>query len=390
MYGLIDLNRYKTRTRTYMPITEHGTSRSSRFAQWSPYTLYGTQECKETLISTNHKWLDGHWSGGGYFSLTRDKTTYPSIVKVNTETCKGPVIVAYPTTSWVGQPALAEKTDDELFALGGTAISRCEPTDPSFSISQFLGELRKDGLPRLPDLQMRSAVDAARKSGGNYLNVEFGWKPIERDLRAFLTSVRNSHDVLNAYHEESGKGQRRSFSFPQVALSANRACAFSTQPGIGGPGIVQGSELQRVSQKIWFSGRFVYHVPATSTQLGVIRRFGSDARRLLGAEMTPEVAWNLAPWTWAADWFGNTGDVLHNVSALGRDGMVMNYGYIMCHTFKQTIYSGLIPGAGVVSAERIVESKQRRMSSPYGFGVSMADLSDSRVAVLAALGLSRV
>jgi hypothetical protein len=133
------------------------------------------------------------------------------------------------------------------------------------------------------------------------------------------------------------------------------------------------------------------------------KRFEQEANYLLGTRLTPEVVWNLAPWSWAADWFGNTGDILRNISYLGADGLVMQYGYIMHHEQAQshmwantsgwTGFNGLgqITNPYLSSLWRTDKSdmKIRRSATPYGFGVDTSSLSTKQWAILAALGISK-
>lgn len=372
---------------TYAPLG-YGTSRTSTFSDWKPYTLMPERPTIEESVSINHGYRDGRWTGGGPWNLTRDQTIY-TLGSSSSNLVRGPVRIGTPTTSVANLAPYVHKTDEELFALGGQAISRTEPTNPSFSLSQSIGELRQEGLPKLPDVRMRAKADVARKSGSNYLNIEFGWMPLVSDIRGFAATVRDSNDILKKYHSESGKGQRRQYSFPSSYEKQVDMRSFSYSPAITALGVAQGMQIQTKSQRIWFSARYVYHIPAGRDQYAKLERMGSDARKLLGAELSPEVLWDLTPWTWAMDYFGTTGDLMHNISALGRDGLVMSYGFIMCHTRKET-WREAQNSAGRMTSLRIEEYKSRRKASPYGFGVDPDGLSSKQIAVLAALGLSRV
>jgi hypothetical protein len=114
-----------------------------------------------------------------------------------------------------------------------------------------------------------------------------------------------------------------------------------------------------------------------------------------GVAFTPETLWNLTPWSWAADWFSNAGDVISNLSDSQRYGLIMPYGYIMVNTIQKRTYSvsgvsdyggsGNVPG----SITFVTESKQRGKANPFGFGVSDGDLDPGQISILAALGLSR-
>jgi hypothetical protein len=133
---------------------------------------------------------------------------------------------------------------------------------------------------------------------------------------------------------------------------------------------------------------FIYYLPTGDSAREKISRYGAYARKLLGIDLTPEVLWNLSPWSWAADWFSNTGDVMHNISAFGSDGLVMRNGYTMCHSGLTQVDSGSYSGFYQVKT-RVRETKTRHVATPYGFGVSYDGLSARQIATVAALGLSR-
>jgi hypothetical protein len=122
------------------------------------------------------------------------------------------------------------------------------------------------------------------------------------------------------------------------------------------------------------------------------RRYGSYARKLLGVELSPSVLWNLSPWSWAADWVGNMGDLMNVVSALGRDSLVIRNAYVMHHTGLVTTYTGDLNGlpSRRMTKVRIQETKTRIGAlSPFGFGLGKADLTAKQWTILAALGMSR-
>jgi hypothetical protein len=115
----------------------------------------------------------------------------------------------------------------------------------------------------------------------------------------------------------------------------------------------------------------------------------------LGLNPTPDVLWQVTPWTWAVDWFSNAGDVISNWSAFHIDGLVMRWGYQMEHSIIRDTYS--LVGARDVSGDAqpvsdvtfITETKVRVKATPYGFGIDLGGLSPFRLSILAALGLSR-
>jgi hypothetical protein len=366
-----------------------GQGRSSIFAGFSSYQLFG-RLCSETSAGRTNPFYDGHFVGGGPWDLNRDVTEYV-VGQVRTNLVQGPVIAATPTTSWIGKPAAFSKPSDvNLNAAGTTGIARTEPTAPSFDLSVALGEITQEGLPNLPGKIFRDRVGKAKSAGKDYLNVEFGWAPLVRSVRDFAHTVDRSDKILAQYHKDAGHPIKRRYDWPDEMVTAQRFTNISVLPSYSSLGPISGYETFQSTKKQWFEGSYIYYLPTfRNDTLGKFQGYGRDARKLLGVDLTPETLWNLSPWTWAADWFGNVGDVMAATSAIGRDGLVLRYGHIMCHIRTESAIGGFNPNYGTVTARRVEETKTRRNATPYGFGVAFSSLSAKQVAIVAALGLSR-
>jgi hypothetical protein len=205
---------------------------------------------------------------------------------------------------------------------------------------------------------------------------------------------------VRQFDRDSGKVVRRAYNFPievtdsQVATGSNGTYMVpfnsDTKKATSAPWEVS----RRVVQKKWFSGAFTYRVPLGNDSLSVLGRHASHAKKLLGISLTPDTLWNLAPWSWATDWFANTGDVLSNISDCVTDGLVMHYGYMMVHTIVTDTYmpvgTDLIDGSSSSVFSVVTETKQRRAANPFGFGISWDALSAFQLSIAGALGLSRV
>lgn len=349
---------------------------------------------------------------GGDFYTTRQYFIY-SGRNSHIETANGKVrydgpIVLYPGSgTWPPPfPPTNESSSSTLNSLGATAIARCKPTSSPVSLASALGELYKDGLPSLPILSsLKDKVKSLLgKSSDEFLNAEFGWRPLVSDVSKFINAVRHANLLLEQYERDAGRVVRRTYTFPeQVTRSELAAGSASVKyvPGhfqLANTAVAPRGTFARMSETIrrqWFSGAFTYYLPTGYDSRSVVSRFGLIADQIYGLELTPEVIWNLAPWSWAADWFGNFGDVISNVSDVMSDSLVLRYGYMMEHTlstytwtFQQT--SGLRTGSSVGSPITMVTSTKKRLgANPYGFGVSWSGLSPEQIAILAALGISR-
>jgi hypothetical protein len=291
-------------------------------------------------------------------------------------------------------------SEGSIKALGTTAISRTTPTSPPFSFSVAAGELLSEGIPATFGFETwRERTLRARNAGSEYLNVEFGWLPLINDVRNFSRVVQNHSKLMESYLQGSGKNTRVAYGFPKqvdVTNVASSDLSLRWHPSYAFTGGVKTGELVRTTDQ-WFKGCYTYYATPLSKGTGLAdkaRNFAKYADHLYGVRLTPEVLWNLTPWSWAADWFTNAGDIIHNVSEFAHDSLVLKYGYMMSQVSSRTYasVSGGSDGHGTYSggsATFVREVKTRFPANPYfGFGVT-GDLSASQTAILVALGLSR-
>jgi len=291
---------------------------------------------------------------------------------------------------------------NELQALGTTAIARCIPTNPLAGLSVALGELRSEGIPTLVGASLlRDRARSARNAGSEYLNYQFGWLPLLSDIRGIANSVTRSDELVSQYVANSGKRLKRRYSFP-IEESVTTEEVSSSFAALPKPAQILSfyescdprvNRTRHIRVERWFSGCFTYHLPPHDG----LARSAAIANRLYGTRITPELLWNLTPWTWAADWIGNFGDVIHNVSQFTQDGLVMPYGYIMEKSSISDHYVATgtryksYPGEDPYTCSQTFTTvvKQRQRATPFGFGLDFAEFTQRQWSILAALGLSR-
>jgi len=296
-----------------------------------------------------------------------------------------------------------------LEILGATAVARCKPTNATADLSVFLGELFSEGLPKLIGARSglwQERTDAARKvAADEYLNLEFGWEPIARDMSSIAYAIYSADAVLRQYERDSGRMVRRRYNFPTEKNESYTEVGSGTPWILGGvsgnlldPAFAAGGKVIRAestTRNTWFSGAFTYHLPRSYSRSNEMARIALEAKKVLGLSLTPETAWNLTPWSWAVDWFSNVGDVLSNISDALTDSLVMGYGYLMEHTVQKRSYNFYGPtgcktkGARPATVTFVIETKQRVQANPYGFGLTWKGLSPHQLSILSALGISR-
>nr|QDH87207.1 MAG: hypothetical protein H2RhizoLitter491002_000001 [Leviviridae sp.] len=317
----------------------------------------------------------------------------------------GPAYVRNPASSF-GLQGLSSTKPADLDKIGQTASSRSDPTNYGLSLTTFLGELLREGIPRIAISSWKSISSVARDSGDQFLNEEFGWRPFVDDLKSLANNIRFAVKYLRQLERDAGKVVRRKYEFPldhsvtrtSYEVEWEPVIFGSLPPRLRGTGWNRGIETMSVEhwQRKWFSGAFTFYLPSGFVTGDWLDEASLIADRVLGLSITPENIWDLAPWSWAIDWFSNIGDVLSNVSGYASEGLVMRYGYMMEHTIDSVTFSRdpscpIKDGTGALSlVGRRIETKIRRKANPFGFGVSWDGLTTQQSAIAGALGLTRV
>ena len=295
-------------------------------------------------------------------------------------------------------PSLGDST---LGVMGATAISRVAPTSPTVDGSVAVGELLREGLPSLVGAQLfRQRRLAAKELGGEYLNLQFGILPLWSDIKKAAKAIIDSEAIIKQLLRDSGKNVRRSYRFPlerTITSDNNTSTSAFPWPTLTSaywtntvPPIVH----RTLHREVWFDGCFTYYLDPE--MLKGIEGAAAQARLLFGVKFTPDVFWNLTPWSWLIDWFVNTGPFLKNLGLFSNDGLTLRYGYTMEHVRVTEFHSfptltsrgrGWIPNNPSVTLQG--ERKIRRTQSPFVLGLLGSGLTTRQQAILLALGAAR-
>lgn len=296
-------------------------------------------------------------------------------------------------------PSLAEMDSwADPSPYGATGWNKFKPGKPGASLSVFLGELRD--VPRMFQFKLRRFKDI----GSQYLNYQFGWKPFLNDLRKFLQTTNSLQKRYNFLRRNNGRWLRRGGTVQKSVTTGDHTApalnlpltSYQFPPGETPSGHIEWTE----DDHIWFEAAMKFWVPEFETP-----NLLPSIRQMYGLNLSPSVVWELVPWSWLADWFANIGDVMSNLSDTdAAPNLVAKYAYIMRHRKRTAKYDGsstyyalrdLKSGSGssataFAHASVVWESEQRLPASPFGFGFTWDDLSLRQLAILAALGVTRL
>jgi hypothetical protein len=221
-------------------------------------------------------------------------------------------------------------------------------------------------------------------------------------------------DILDAYAAGSGQQTRRRWHLPTLEYNkiysnletdSNVFSTLGVSPDgfknadtVGGfmAPLSSDDHVVYVSarQERWFSGAYTYYLPP----YGSFDRYRSLANKLFGSDLTPEVLWNLSPWSWLADWNLQISSSIAAAQRFQNDNLVLRYGYLMVRD-RVTVSSnysikGISPQdtpftrAGYTHVH--YDRKRRVKSTPFGFGMNpTTDFNPFQWSILAALGMTK-
>jgi hypothetical protein len=382
---------------------------------WDPI---GVADTKIVYTGTQVTESEGHrksrfgkyYEGGPFFSAcisydipTRHIEAYWSAPDGRDVKYSGPINTPVPNIKWGGK-SIPSLDSSYLDPVGAEAISFIDPTNPHSEFGAALGEIIKDRKLPTPVIQAwKRRTEAAKAAGSEYLNAVFGWLPLVSDMESTAQAVKDGNTILENYRNHSGTKVYREFEFPASESEATTIVQENTHaeynPFVSFGQIANANDqtvtkYSKSTTRRWFSGSFTY-AASNATSVGRMLGIGSEADKLLGLSLSPDVVWELTPWSWAIDWFSNSSNVISNASSLGLAGLVMQYAYIMEETSIVDTYS--MPGTGlhgvggtVPPASITYTVKRRREANPFGFGLTWDGLDPTQLSILSALGITRL
>lgn len=278
--------------------------------------------------------------------------------------------------------------------LGTEAWNKFKPAKPDLQLAVFIAELRD-----IPGLMFKR-LNSFRSLGQNYLALEFGWKPFLRDLKAWFESIIQIDTKIAQLKRDNGQWIKRGGTLFDTSspTSVERSSSAYAITGVPRRSVTTTTSIT-AQEKCWFTARFKYYIPGLDDNFG-------HARAVLhtwGLEITPEQLWQLIPFSWLVDWFSNIGSLISNLMSAAQDNLTAKYAYVMLTTkteylkecvanfdVKVTQSGTLAKNSSAASTRQWLTVKTRSGANPFGFGVDFSSLTGKQMAILSALGLSKL
>lgn len=242
-------------------------------------------------------------------------------------------------------------------------------------------------------------------AANDFLAFQFGWAPFIGDIFNLHKVVDNYASYVERLSRDNGKSIRRRVTLDethteQVIASGSGLPAqflhssngesdwFSSTPSW--------SLTEEIKSHTYAVGKFKYYLPELDkgmadyvSQWKKIKRF----MLLFGLRVSPSNLYKSIPWTWLIDWVTRFGDLVDHFTDAYLDSVVCEYLYVMQHSVVKRTYTRVFPfrtGTVTCSWSRVIETKSRLPAgSPYGFSLSVSDLTPRQIGILGALGISR-
>lgn len=342
----------------------------------------------------HYRWQDASVDHGGpwYQHLTRkifSPTQELHLVQNKLSRFDGRVIADI-----VPGPPLNVGVNAERF--GAESYNRMKPTQPDFNALNAIYELRE--VPGM--LRQRFHKNGLKNIGSYYLALKFGWEPLLNDVRSFVQTHIKSNKRLKQLMRDNGRPVRRNITLRSSGETdyGETVPAYNIFPSLHTDYIVRMTHRVDMvrNSRVWASARFRYHLPPGNTESYWTRMMMA---RIFGFAPSPSVVYNAIPWSWLVDWFSNLGDVIENLDAGVADRLAADYFYVMEENITSSVvtadyifrspFEDREMSATAFSSHSAIQ-KHRARGDPFGFRTDFESLKPAQMAILGALGLSRL
>jgi hypothetical protein len=283
--------------------------------------------------------------------------------------------------------------------FGAEAFSKMKPTAPDFGAFNAIYELKD--VPRM--LQQRMVHGNLKNISNYWLALQFGWKPLLRDIRNTVKTQMGAQKRLAQLLRDEGRSVRRKVTLDETEELIDESSG--TAYGSFDPGdfvtyfySADPTHSTKVFQrsKTWASARFRYFLPPGPRDINWTRRMLAG---IFGLYPSPKQVWDCVPWSWLVDWFTNLGFVIDNLDSGVADRLAAEYAYIMTKTetvressltWSGWLFPDKTPFTAKTASTATAFKKFRSPIDPFGAAFSEDSLTPMQWSILGALGLSRL
>lgn len=378
------------------------------FKEGGPFDTIRVNSCEPPLGVYGkgvHLRLDGlkRWVGGFSIPDNADWLTGMSMTSFDSYLSGAesnyPSMDGWGDKAWNGTKPNLEKAGAGVFLAELRDLPRMMRTSAG-----FFHDMWKSGFGNTVSKNMQP-----KKAADHFLNHQFGWSPFLSDLRKFYNAFDQADVHIDRLTRENGQWiKRRRLLFEAstspvtigeangVKLFPNGSFDSPTAPWFPPGSPSRWKVTEEIITQIYSVGRWRYYRPEFDKTNPKYKGIMGNLNRqmtLYGARISPSNIYKATPWSWAIDWVSNFGDQVDRANDALLDSVACKYLYVMQHQLRVRRFYQYLPfisGTVLLEFTRVIETKQRRENlSPYGFSLSLANLTPRQIAIAGALGISR-
>jgi hypothetical protein len=298
--------------------------------------------------------------------------------------------------------------------LSSAAYNRFKPKIAKAGLGQALAEIR-DLLPMLKT-SAKGFHEIWKSLGGHqsefgpkavaehFVNHEFGWLPFINDIRQISDVYQNTVKYVRHLRRSNNQWTRRSGTIHDngevtdpveykdlvgLVLPALPSAYYSDTALANGIR-VESTAYRQDRDHAWFVGHFKQYIPELGEEDSNYNKIVNRVH-LYGARISPSLIWKVTPWTWAVDWFSNTGDIISNAED-NLFGLVSLGACTMRTVTTRAVNNSIIHLKNEdisCSWSQEITSKTRHGGGPFGFDLEFDDFNPTQLAILSAIGYTR-
>lgn len=295
-------------------------------------------------------------------------------------------LTAFDTPAGFTHHSMPDQPSNSFLAV--KLIAATNPSKPVVNLPVAIGELKD-----LPMMLKREGDSILKKFAGRNLQQEFGLMPVLSDATKMMKVSQSIGERVKLFQQLRDK--------PQVRKANLYNGSMVTQPGTvsttnSSPGYVfcrhrlvsQSTQVQIGGYVTWTGGHDFTksNLSYTDPALKFLAR-----RAVLGTNIDLSTLWELTPWSWLADWYGNLGDYLAGSRSVvpvypSKPRLTIRTTSVRYYVAESTNF-GFTPGSLPVSVT--IKKKERVIASAALPSAFMPMLSLRQVGILASLGIMR-
>jgi hypothetical protein len=258
-------------------------------------------------------------------------------------------------------------------AYAAAAIARTTPNHPYVDVVQNV--LEAGDIPRVLMIRANTLV---KMVANEYLRLQFGIKPLVKDIKRTLNWAENVHKRLDQLQKLRDTGGYRK----TVTLDELTTAATAVNQTMQSSGCFLSGTIDSVGQRT-IRGHVRYLPTQDFKKFSQREMLAMAKRSVFGVELSLSGLWEGMPWSWLIDWYTNIGDLLmqtRNIVPVTVQSVTL-----MRSTTTNSRIGPLTDNVRDMSVAKVVKERKERYPASATLDAHLPLLDAGQMGILASL-----